>query len=62
MNQQQLEKEYCEFVEKWFEKIQEFSRDFDKLSCENERKFQVAVAKSMPAGMLNILDFLNTKF
>ena len=62
MNQQELEKEYNEFFTKWFNKVQEFSKDFSDLSRENKRKFQDAVAKNVPVGIANITNFLNTKF
>ena len=62
MNQQELEKEYNEFFAKWFNKFIEFSKDFDKLSRENKNRFHDAVVKNMPAGMVNIARFLNTKF
>ena len=61
MNQQELEKEN-EFSAKWLKKVLEFSKDFDKVSRENKNRFHDTVVKNMPAGMINIATFLNTKF
>ena len=62
MNEQDLDKEYIKFTEKWADKIHEFSEDFNKLSSENKAKFQKFFAQTMPAGIVNISKFLSTKF
>lgn len=62
MNQEEIDKEYNDFIAKLSKKEKEFLDDFNKLSPENKRRFQNIVATTFPGGMAGLYQFLNTKF
>lgn len=62
MNQQDIEKEYNEFIVKFTKTGKELLDGFNKLSAENKKRFQNIVGTTFPGGMVGLFNFLNTRF
>ena len=47
------DQEYKEFSLKYFQKIEEFLKEFNKLSKNNQIKFMLEIKKNLPFAILN---------
>lgn len=62
MNQYELDKEYNEFVAKFAKAGKDLVNDFNNLSTENKRKFQMLLKSCSLKSIADFSNFLNTKF
>lgn len=53
------DQEYKDFSLKYFQKIEEFLKEFNKLSKNNQIKFMIEIKKNLPFAILNFEYALN---
>lgn len=53
--------EYGKFILKFTKSVNDLKSDYDKLSENNKIKFKSEVKKIFPEGIIDIINFLNSK-
>lgn len=58
MNNEEIEKEYQDFLVKFSKKVKEIREDFDKMSDINKTRFEKNISKLLKVEFPKLLEFL----